>query len=244
MLIFYYADSLGMPRSGVVEIKERYIYLFQQWLQNQTDEEVFVIDRAKGYSTIKGLYTDYKNDMGYFTGKKDILIIHEGVVDCAPRPLPRFIRNVVSGLPSFLRNRIIRFIHNNRRRLLKSGFRYHLTSKKKYKAILKEWVEDAVKNFARVYVVNIAPTTPNIEFHSPGFSLAIQQYNSIIKDVITESHFANVLLVDVYSEIRSSNLELESLITKEDGHHITSLAHRLYNDELIKLQAQRIKTNA
>ena len=121
MIIFYYADSLGMPRAGLVGMKDRYIYLFQEWLKSQTDEDVFVVDRAKGFSTIISLYSDYKNDIGYFTGKKDVLIIHEGVVDCAPRPLPLFVRNSISRLPAILKSRIVRFIHNNRRQMLKPG---------------------------------------------------------------------------------------------------------------------------
>ena len=72
MIIFYYADSLGLPRAGLVGMKDRYIYLFQEWLKSQTDEDVFVVDRAKGFSTIISLYSDYKNDIGYFTGKKDV----------------------------------------------------------------------------------------------------------------------------------------------------------------------------
>src|ERR1051326_4751730 len=132
MIILYYADSLGMPRPDLVDMNQRYIYLLQQWLEKQTGEEIFVLDRAKSYSTIDTLFESYNEDHEYISARKDVLIIHDGVVDCAPRPMPRPVRDLISQLPGFIRKKIITIIHNNRSRLLRSGFRYLFTSVKKY----------------------------------------------------------------------------------------------------------------
>ena len=114
MLIGYYADSLGLSRPGHVALEERYIYLLEKWLRKNQDEEVFVINRARSAFTIDKLFQVYKEDRDYISEKKDILIIHEGVCDCAPRPIPSWLRRTISKLPLFLKTRIIGFLHAKR----------------------------------------------------------------------------------------------------------------------------------
>ena len=109
---------------------------------------------------------------------------------------------------------------------------------------MKEWLDDATKSFSRVYIINIAPTNPDIEYHSPGFSSSIREYNEIMNDVINKSGFSNVFLIDIYHRILSSEYSFDELVSKEDGHHITILAHQLCNNELVRLDRQHVKINA
>ena len=53
-------------------------------------------------------YRDYRSYVG--SAKGTIGILHLGVVDCSPRPIPWFARNQIGKLPSFVRNRIIGFL--------------------------------------------------------------------------------------------------------------------------------------
>jgi hypothetical protein len=238
MIIQYYADSLGLPKPGYVNLQQRYIYLFKAWLQQHKEEEIFLVDRAKGGGTIEFLYSQFQHDEEYIVGHKDLLIIHEGVVDCAPRPIPLRLRKVISALPSPVKRRIIQCIHKHRSGILKSGFCFYLTSKKKYKSLLKEWLENASAKYSRIYVLNIAPTNSQIEMHSPGFSQSIQSYNEIMREVIDDFEGNKVYLIDSYRLLLDSGLSLDDLIIKEDGHHITARAHILYANELIRLEME------
>ena len=244
MIIQYYADSLGLSRPDYVRLHERYIYLFEQWVRKNYDGQVFLINRARGAQTIDKLHQLYKEDLEYIIGRKDILIIHEGVCDCAPRPIPVWARKKISQLPSFLKSRIISFLHRNRSRLLKHGFVHYLVDKKKYEPILREWLTNALSEFDRIYIFNIAPTLPHIEAHSPGFTKSIQEYNAIIKRVISELNSSKIFLIDIHGILSNNSMPLESFITTDDGHHITAMAHEIYAAELITLEKQFARISA
>ena len=233
MLIQYYADSLGLPRPDYVALGQRYIFLLQKWFRERRNEEVFIIDRSRGGATIKVLFEIFEEDEGYFKAKKDILILHEGICDCAPRPIPLAFRNFISILPDFMKIRIIGLLHRNRARLLKSGLIFYLVGKKEFEHILKEWLEKAANNFERIYIFNIAPTNDQIESHSPGLGKSIKAYNEILRRVVTSLDDSRIDLIDMYSVIANSAYSLDELIIKEDGHHLTALAHRLYAEEII-----------
>jgi hypothetical protein len=239
MIIQYYSDSLGLSRPGHVKLNQRYIYLFISWLKNQNlNEDVFCIDRAKGGATLNQLYDMFNHDEEYIIEKKEILIIHEGVCDCAPRPIPLSFRNLISKLPAYFRIKIISYLHNNRAYLLKKGFMYYLTPLNEYEQLLKKWLENIELKFNRIYIFNIAPTNIEIEKHSPGFSNSIIKYNSVIEKVIKELNSKNIVLIDIYKVILESEHSIDEIIIKEDGHHLTALAHQIYADKLIEIEKQ------
>jgi hypothetical protein len=234
MIVQYYSDSLGLARPGIVKMSQRYIYLFQEWLKDNIDEDVFVIDRAKGGATIDKLFTAFGEDESYIDEAKDILIIHAGICDCAPRPVPLRLRNIISRLPAFLRIRVVNYLHRNRARLIKSGFIYYNTDKEKFGQILSSWLSQAVNNFRRIYVINIAPTNEETENHSPGFQRSISVYNEIIESVVNKTDNSKIILIEINQVISKSDQSLDDLISKKDGHHLTSLAHMIYANELIR----------
>lgn len=240
MIVQYYADSLGLSRPGAVSLHQRYIYLFEQWLRKNTGQDVFLINRARRGFTIDKLYEVFNEDEEYIDGEKDILVIHEGVCDCAPRPISASLRKFISGLPAFLRIRIISYLHKNRAKIMKRGSVHYLVDKETYERVLREWLEKAVKKFKRIYLFTIAPTNAAIEAHSPGFGASIIAYNNIIKKVTESIGDPSVHLIDVYEVIASASSPDEYII-KEDGHHITALAHTMYANELIKLEQQHLQ---
>jgi hypothetical protein len=234
MIVQYYADSLGLSRPGAVTLGERYIYLFEQWLkQKHPDKDIFVINRARRALTVNKLLEVYKEDNEYLPEKKDILIIHEGVCDCAPRPIPMWFRRMVSVMPGFIKYRIISFLHKRRATLLKRGFRSFLVKKDRFEVLWREWLTDASGSYKQVYVFNIAPTNDAIEKHSPGFRKSIHEYNAILEKVCREFPDGNIRLIDVHQAILGSGLPLNDLVIEEDGHHITARAHRLYAELLM-----------
>jgi acyl-CoA thioesterase-1 len=239
MVVQYYADSLGLPRPGIVGLNQRYIRLFEEWLRQKEGPGVFVIDRARGGATIDQLFGTYKEDEGYIAGEKDILVIHEGVCDCAPRPVSKSARRFISRLPGFIKSRIIAYLHNNRARLLKRGSVHFMVDKVTYRRILKEWLSLAVKSFKVIYIINIADTNDTIELHSPGFRESIVSYNEIIRQVVEELNEPRIRVIDMYTILKDSGLPYDELIVREDGHHITPGAHQLIYKEIVRLESGR-----
>ncbi len=238
MIVQYYADSLGQSRPGVVKLSERYIYLFFKWLEENYREEIFVVDRSHGGATLRELYDYYIKDVVYISEEKEILLIHAGICDCAPRPLPLYLRNFVSSLPSFLRDRIVFFLHKYRSTLLRNGFVFYRTTKIMFEKTLTEWIKHGIDHFKITYVINIAPTNQQTENQSPGLSKGINTYNQVIKNVIDEFPESKVKLIDINFLLRNEP-DLDQLILKDDGHHITSFAHRLYFQELKMHESKR-----
>ncbi len=235
MIVLYYSDSLGLARPEVVGVKETYIYIFQQWLRDSGVKDPVILNRARAAFTINKLYEVFKEDVEYITEQKDILIIHEGVCDCAPRPVSKKLRNVISVLPSFIKIRVISFLHNKRAAILKRGWGSYLVKLTDYEIFLKKWLSESTSKFKRIYILTIAPTNPEIEAHSPGFSDSINRYNEVIRRVVSEINDDRIKIVDVYNLINSLT-NIDEYIIKEDGHHITPKAHRLIADELIGLE--------
>ncbi len=238
-----YADSLALPRLSYLNAEQRYIYLLRNFWETSCQYKTSIIDRAKGGSTITEQYSLYKDDNSYFGDKEDVLIIHLGICDCSPRPIPRRVRKVVSALPGFLRNRVIKFLHNNRSFLLRSGSSWLLTEKKKFGEVLKDWLQEAAKNYKRIYIVNIAPTNPAFEKHSPGWMKNIRDYNDVIQEVVSVVNEPPVHLIDIYSNIMNDYSNVDLYIVKEDGHHLTLHAHQVLAEILITLEKEKRKAD-
>lgn len=242
MIVQYYSDSLGLSRPKVVSLNERYIYLFQKWLKIETRTELFLIDRAHGGSTLIDLYEQFLHDEGYIDYKKDLLIIHAGVCDCAPRPVPPKIRKLISVAPSFFRKKIISFLHNNRKTLLKNGIVFYNSDVKKFEKTLNEWLQNALNKFKLILVLNIAPTNESIESHSPGFKKSITVFNNSIFEVVKKMQNDKVVMIDIYTLFSDSNLNIDDLILKEDGHHLTALGNEMIFDKL-RIESRRLFEN-
>jgi acyl-CoA thioesterase I len=233
MIVQYYADSLGLSRPGAVTLEQRYIFLFEEWLKKKYPAPVHLTNRARRGFTIDKLYEIFQEDEEYIDGQKDLLIIHEGVCDCAPRPISQRLRGFISKLPAFIRIRTIGYIHKNRARILKRGRPHYLVGKARYQQILEKWLAKAVKNFKQIYILTIAPTNESIEAHSPGFSDSIDAYNTIIKTLVAKMADAKIKIIDVNQAVKEAG-PLDDYIIKEDGHHITAAGHALYARLLIK----------
>lgn len=229
-----YADSLGLPRPGVVADDERYFSLFTKWYKEKHNCEPEVIDHSRSNTTIKDLYAWFIEDNRYFGNKADIIILQEGIVDCAPRPIPRKVRNIISKMPGFLKKRVIKFLHNNRAKLQNFGLKYFIVKPKDFAEEYKKFLKTASETAVRVYVFNIVPTNDEIEIQSPGLKKSIDDYNKIISEVVKEMKLKNIFLIDVYEYVKSKIENLNNYVLKEDGHHITKLSHKIYSDKIIE----------
>jgi hypothetical protein len=229
--IFVYSDSLGLPRAREnIDCSMTYPELIRQWYEsNRTDKKVYLYNRSVGGGKIHELHYNFQNDCVYFGNfYQRILILHCGIVDCAPRPIPECFRVQLSKLPGKILNPIVNFLHNNRAKILGMGFMWRATPPKRFGLLYKRWLLLALNHFTRVYVFNILPTNTYVENHSPGLSKSIEIYNKIIAEQIKSIDSKNLFFFDVNKRVTNSPAERDSIINRKDGHHITSEGHELF----------------
>jgi acyl-CoA thioesterase I len=242
LLVRVYGDSLGMPRiSAGVPFYRSYSELLRAALDELfPTQKVCVYNRSRGGFSILTFWDDYRQDSIYFGSLGGILVLQLGIVDCAPRPVPERVRRIIARLPLPLRDAVVRFLHHNRARLLRSGLSWRLVNPKRFAATYCDWLRAATQEFDRIYVLNIAPTIPKMEAHSPGLTASIELYNQIIADTVDQVGNQKIVLVDVHSGILKSPGGIASLITQDDGHHITSEGHRLYARMIAEKEAETL----
>lgn len=232
-LIRVYGDSLGMPRvsEGVTYVDTYAELLAKQWKASLPGTSVYLYNRSFSGGTAPAVYETYRSDSFYF-GKPggDVMIVQCGIVDCALRPLPPRMRRLVERMPHGIRDRIVRFLHQNRAHILNLALWWRVTSPTVYRESMSQTLALAADEFARIYVINIAPTTPETERHSPGLSESIQLYNRLLEEAVDSVASGSLRLVDLHRAVLGRSDGIEECISTMDGHHLTPAGHRLCKD--------------
>jgi hypothetical protein len=237
ILVRLYGDSVSLPREAEgVRYFECYGELVASGLRGVfPGTDIYLYNRSFSGPKITDIFETCRSDYYFFgTAGNDIAILQCGIVDCAPRPVPPRVRSIIARLPAAMRNLIVSFIHKHRASMLRSGLIWRVTPPQIFLDAMIKTLKLTAPVFSRVYVVNIAPTTPATEAHSPGFSESIDYYNALIKDALTVVAAPNATLIDVHQRILSQDQPVERFISQIDGHHITVGAHRLYADLILE----------
>lgn len=193
-----YGDSLVMPRPGFVNKNDRYFTQLCNYFKEK-DYDLEVFEKARASIPIAEVRQWVLNDNVYYEDRGDVLIIHLGIVDCAPRPVSLKTRNRISKLPEFIRKHIISYIHNNRAKLLTNGG-HRVTPLNSFNAIYNKIVEIGLQQYNKIFLINICPTLPETELHSPGLSASINMYNSVIYEIMDKYKDEKSLkLIDINS---------------------------------------------
>ena len=192
-----YGDSLANPRQGIVKSEERYISLIEKYIR-ETDKFSYleIRDKAKGGATLTELYNQYIEDNTYYELPGNTLIIHAGIVDCAPRPVNDNNRNKIAKLPNFIKKIIVNYIHKNRASILSKNGGYVKTELFKFKDLMNNFINHGIENYNRVFIINICPTNKEIEARSPGFSNNIDKYNQAITDLVENAKSKKINLIN------------------------------------------------
>ena len=233
LLLRVYGDSLSLPRPGDGVLHgDVYPELIRDALEKaHPGLRVSVWNRSRGGASIGELHESYRQDSAYFDpSEPSILVIQCGIVDCAPRPVPPGVREKIGRLPTPLRWLVAKFLHFARPFLLRAGIRWRATGSDDFESLLLAWIKDACSGKARVYVVNIAPTVPAIDTHSPGLADSIYVYNEVIQRAASAG---GATLIDVFGAIQSNPGGIGCHINPGDGHHITRQGHGLYASLLL-----------
>ena len=216
-------DSICLPRYlDGVEFYQTYPFLLLNWLRLRGySAEVWNIAQAGvPINHLANRYRDYRSYVG--SAKGNIGILHLGVVDCSPRPIPWFARNQIGKLPSFVRNRIIGFLHRYRVLMLRYFFSFVFTQPERFEQYYRELLVEMSNDFEVLFAVNIAP--PGVSFYqrSPGIDANIECYNQIISKAIQD--FDKVVLVDVWGKF-NEHAATEKYMLPKDGHHLSVEGH-------------------
>ena len=220
-----------MPRAqDGIEYYHTYPELIRQTLEAGAAEwRTHLYNRSRHGGDIALLSALCGADTAYFgIPEEEMIVIQCGIVDCAPRPLPKHLRKQVARLPRALRERVISFLHDHRAAILRMLRRpIRRTAPGEFDSMLAAWIAGLRGTSRRVYVINIAPTTERVERHSPGLTESIQTYNMIISNAIRNEGETNVQLINAYEALLDGDFASPRLI-RADGQHLTAEAHELY----------------
>lgn len=222
------ADSLAMAREGETNIayEATYPYLLAQSLRRRFhSESPMVIERGMRRRTIEYVLDEWYELVDLL--KPAVVVVHVGIVDCAPRVFLRRERQFVAKLrPAFLRESILDGVHRHRRAIVRMRKKVYVPPER-FSALVGQVIEKAKQSKVRSLVmVNIITPPAEMEERSPGFVENVGVYNKILK---SRAEDGGVHLIDIDRMIKEAG-GVEQLTV--DGIHINETAHAMLAKEI------------
>lgn len=193
MRVLFLTDSLSLPREAdgeVVKYDETYISLLRKEFP-----KLVIVDCAIGGATIWDLF---KQSFYYKFFEPDLVVLHCGIVDCAPRAFKAVEQKVLNKL-GLKPKGLTRFLRQHR------GLR--LTPQSKFEKLALR-LKNQFKEVP-MYSIGILPASPEYEKKVPGIEQSIVRYNQILKK---QFHF-----------IDNSDFPSEGIFS--DYHHLNKHGH-------------------
>lgn len=211
MRVLLLTDSVALPRkykNGEVLWEEIYVNLLRKEFQ-----KIEFIHVGIGGGTI----TDLLSQINYYKNTNpDLVILHVGIVDCAPRAFGRIELEIIKKLHIF---RVVKYFSKFLRK--HRGITY--TNLKNFEETISKFKEIFAK--CQIWAIGIIPGCVEYDLKVPGISENIKSYNKILK--------SNLKFIDL------KNIPREGII--EDFHHINAEGHR-YIFSLIKEEINKFIT--
>lgn len=222
------ADSLAMPREDETNIgfESTYPYLLDHSLRQQVPtSNAMVIERGMRRRTIEYVLDEWYELVGL--RQPDVVIVHVGIVDCAPRVFLRRERQYIERLrPVGLRDFVLRFVHRHRRAIVNFRRRVYVPPER-FTALVQQVIEKAQTSKVRLLIfINIITPPAHLEDRSPGFGENVKLYNQILK---SQAKGEGVAFLDLDMMVKEAGGS-EKLTT--DGIHINEAGHQLLAKEL------------
>jgi len=229
MKIAILADSLALPRDdvgGEQMLEVTYPFLLDQSLRQQFGSNApMVFERGMRRRTIEYVLDDWNEQVEL--KKPEMVIVHVGVVDCAPRVFLRregaFVANI--RIP-WVRDRILKFAHDHRRGIVERRRKVYVPLwrfEKLVEQVVQKAKDTAVKSLV---FINIIDPPDAVEERSPGFQKNVVAYNRVLQEQTKQSI---VTLIDlnrmIHEEGGSAELTVDGIHLNERGHAL--LAHEL-----------------
>lgn len=225
-------DSLACPRPWIGLGQDD---TYASRLQRGVGAKAHVISLAQGERSTR-YYADETFTRTYIErSSTDTLIMQLGIVDCAPRLMTFFERGIgfLCGKTQITKSIFLKYVafKSARRLFFTRIFPNILVGKDEFernvKTILRNYVSYC--NTRRIILINIAFPGTHLTMRSYNVLNIIEAYNDVLAQAAA-SDPDRVQLLDLFSITRDN----QSLITQEDGHHITALAHEIVTQALIE----------
>ena len=205
--IVLFTDSLALPRHEpeITLFEDTYPFLLKQYFE--------VFQFSKGGGLIGELL---EQSFYYSQFKPDFIIIHCGIVDCAPRAF------------SILEECIMRYSRFGR--LFRTMISKVFTTKRIRNIRKRSWTplksfENTCRQFIKqfegipVYSLSILPASKEYEKHVPGISEKIDKYNAVLRNVF-ENRWIDL-----------SKIPMQGIMS--DYHHLTKDGHSYVFTQII-----------
>lgn len=244
MKIVVMADSLAMAREGETNVpfEATYPYLLDQSLRHHLHSDApLVIERGMRRRTIEYVLDEWYELVDL--RKPEVVVIHVGIVDCAPRIFLRRERQFVENLrPAFVRESILRKVHRHRPTIVNFRKKVYVPPDR-FNSLVEQLMARATESKLRsLVIVNIITPPPGMDERSPGFIRNVGIYNQILK---THAEAKGACLIDIDRLIKEAGgaeqLTVDGIHLNEAGHAILAkeLERHILNDVLIKLSSEQ-----
>ena len=236
MKIATLADSLALPREDVGgdELLEvTYPFLLDQSLRRKFGAAAPIIfERGMRRRTIEYVLDDW-NELVELR-KPQMVVVHVGIVDCAPRVFLRREASFVANIRvAWLRDRIFKFTHDNRRKIVQFRRKVYVPLPR-FERLVQQVVEKARATEVKSLVfINIIRPPDAVEERSPGFQRNVIAYNQVLEEQ-TKHDF--VSLIDL-NRLVNDALTVDGIHLNERGHIL--LAQKLEDHILSVLSAAK-----
>jgi len=230
MKIVIMADSLAMAREGETNVSfdVTYPYLLDQSLRRRLGSEApLVIERGMRRRTIEYVLDEWYELVDL--RQPEVVVVHVGIVDCAPRVFLRRERQFVENLrPAFLREAILSNVHRHRRAVVNMRKKVYVPADR-FSALVGQVIARAEASKLRSLVfVNIITPPAEMDERSPGFIRNAAIYNQILK---THADANGAHLIDLDRMIKEAG-GAEQLTV--DGIHLNEAGHAMLAKEIEK----------
>jgi lysophospholipase L1-like esterase len=175
---------------------------------------------------------DVLKELSFFTDSLpdfDVVIVQTGIVDCAPRPYPRWLYKLIETFLGMAKlRRIERFAHEH---LLWMYNRPWVGTREFVRAVQEIAATVRQRNpRARTVFIPIAAPSRTIVQSLPGIDHAAAAYNKILlREIAALGSAHSCQCVDPFAQADPFD------VTIEDGHHLSVAGHRLIAEALARL---------
>src|SRR6185369_1306816 len=229
MKISILADSLALPREdvggdGLLEVT--YPFLLDQSLRARFGAGApLIFERGMRRRTIEYVIDEWNEQVEL--RKPEVVIVHVGVVDCAPRVFLRregaFVANIRF---SWFRNRILKCTHDHRRRIVQFRRKVYVPLPR-FERLVQTVVQKARETGVQSLVfINIIRPPDAVEERSPGFQNNVTAYNRVLQE---QTKHPFVTLIDLNGIVEDGG-GCERLTV--DGIHLNERGHVLLAEKL------------
>lgn len=148
------------------------------------------------------------------------ILIQLGIVDCAPRPLRPWERNLLERIrPRLLRDRIVKFLHDYRATIIRHRGLIQRTDLVSFRVRFRQLLEVCLAVTDRIAILPIFPATGSILARNPRLAAEIDKYNEVMR--------SDPRAVMFDADEVFNGVAIDALCVTPDSVHLNQRGHEL-----------------